>query len=519
MNAITVTLSGKKSQDVSDNLVSVHVEKEVSQLPYAKIKLTTGNFADRDYPYFDDANYKIGETLDVLIRYEETGGKDKSIFKGIITNVAFEMLDGLPIMEITVKDPCFRLYESVNTELFSKKNDKQMISSVCTKLGLSVSGKSNASLTGFLFDQYVKKQNSDWVFVSERLAAHGLLGIWDNGVLSALDLSDTTGALTLDIGIDSILDMNIVQDASQLNQETVVNYWNLKQNKIETVKKKTTNPIAKDAKTASSEYTFLGFTEKKEAEAMLKHFENVQTLSAVKGTVEIVGNASVELMQKLTLKNFPKSMNGSYPITKVVHSIRFGVWKTTVGIGNTAIPLESSKMIERFCSNELSDIQTATALKWEKDPESLGRIPVKVLGFSKDKYWAFPAQVSAGAKQSSFILPEEGEQLMIGFMHGNYNQGVVLTSIYSGSKKPPSPFKLDAKTPVGFVSLGGLKHIFDDEKKSIESSSSSSNKIMVEDKAGIELKSKKDLKTSSSAKTEIKASASIKIKGATIDLN
>jgi phage baseplate assembly protein gpV len=212
-------------------------------------------------------------------------------------------------------------------------------------------------------------------------------------------------------------------------------------------------------------------------------------------------------------------MNGSYPITKVVHSIRFGVWKTTVGVGNNAIPLESAKMIERFCSNELTDIQSATALKWEKDPESLGRIPVKVLGFSTNKYWAYPAQVSAGAKQSSFILPEEGEQLMIGFMHGTYNQGVVLTSIYSGSKKPPSPFKLDAKTPFGVVSKAGLKLIFDDDKKSIESSSSSSNKILIEEKSGIELKSKKDLKTSSSAKTDIKASATIKIKGTTIDLN
>lgn len=518
MNAITITLSGKKSVDVSDELVSLHVEKEANQMPFANIRMTTGNFADRKYPLFDEANFNIGEALDVKIRYEESGGKDASIFKGIITNVAFEMQDGLPIMALTVKDPCFRLFESVNTELFNKKNDKQMITSVLSKLSLSVK-KASASLTSFSFDQYVKKQNSDWVFVADRLAAHGLLAIWDNGSLSALDLSETTGALTLDIGIDDILDMNIEQDASDLNQEIQIDYWNIKENKIDSVKKKTANPLAKDAKTASSVYTILGFTDKKEADAMLRHFENAQTLSALKGTVDIVGNSSVELMQKLTLKNFPKSMNGAYPITKVVHSIRFGVWKTTVGIGNTTLPLESAKMIERICSDEITDIQTATALKWEKDPESLGRIPVKVLGFSKDKYWAFPAQVSAGAKQSSFILPEEGEQLMIGFMHGDYNQGVVLTSIYSGSKKPPAPFKLDAKTPVGFISKAGLKHIFDDEKKSIESSSSSSNKVVIDDKAGIELKSKKDLKISSSSKTEIKASATVTVKGSTINLN
>lgn len=518
MNAITVTLSGKKAIDVSDSLVSVYVEKEVNQIPYAEIRLATGNFADRKYMLFDEAGYKIGETLEIKIRYEEAGGEDMSVFKGLITGQGFEVQDGMPIMVIEVKDPAFRLIDSVNTQLFNKKNDKQMIEAVISKQGLSVK-KASANLSSFTFDQYVKKQNSDWIFVNERLAAHGLLAVWDNGALSALSLTETTGTLSLDVGIDDILDMSIHQDASQLNQEVQVDYWNLKQNKLETVKKKMPSPMGKDVKASSALYTMLGFTEKAEAEALLQHFETQQTLSAMSGTIELVGNGSVQIMQKVTLKNFPKSMNGSYPITKVVHSIRFGTWRTSIGIGNTAIALESPKLIEQLCANQLTDIQTATAMKWEKDPENLGRIPVKVLGISKDKYWAFPAQVAAGAKQSSYLLPEEGEQVMVGFMHGNYSQGVILTSIYSGASKPPAPFKLDAKTPVGFVSAKGLKLIFDDEKKTVESSTSSSNMVMLNDSSGIEIKSKKDLKTSSSSKTEIKASATVNVKGATINLN
>lgn len=518
MNAITVTLTGKKSIDVSDSLVSLYVEKEVNQIPRAEIRMSTGNFADRKYVLFDEAGFQIGQTLEIKIRYEETGGDDLSIFKGIITGQGFEVQDGMPIMAVSVMDPAFRLVDSVNTQLFSKKTDKQMIEAVLSKQGLSLK-KASASLSGFIFDQYVKKQNSDWIFVTERLAAHGLLAVWENGAMSAVTLTETTGTLSLDVGINEILDMSIQQDASQLNQEVQVDYWNLKQNKLETVKKKIPIPLAKEVKASNALYTMLGFTDKKEAEALLQHFETQQTLSSLKGTIEVVGTASVNLMQKLTLKNFPKSMNGSYPITKVAHTIRFGTWKTTIGIGNTAITLESPQLIEQICANQLTDIQTATAMKWEKDPDNLGRIPVKVLGFSKDKYWAFPAQVAAGAKQSSYLLPEDGEQVMVGFMHGNYNQGVILTSIYSGTSKPPAPFKLDAKTPVGFVSEKGLKLIFDNEKKSIETSSSSSNLVKLDESGGIEIKSKKDLKTSSSSKTEIKASSSVNVKGSTINLN
>ena len=518
MNAITVTLFGKKAIDVSDTLVSLHIEKEVNQIPFAEIRLATGNFADRKYAFFDEAGFKIGQVLEIKIRYEETGGEDLSLYKGIITGQGFEIQEGLPIMVIEVKDPAFRLIDSVNTQLFNKKNDKQMIDVVLSKQGLTLK-KASAGLSKYTFDQYVKKQNSDWIFVNERIGANGLVAIWDNGALSALSLTETTGTLSIDVGIDDILDISMQQDASQLNQEVQVDYWNLKQNKLETVKKKMPNPLSKEVKASNALYTMLGITEKAEAESLLQHFETQQTLNSMSGTIELVGNGSLQLMQKVTLKNFPTSMNGSYPITKVVHSVRFGTWRSSLGIGNTGIGLESPQLIEQICANQLTDIQTATALKWEKDPENLGRIPVKILGISKDKYWAFPAQVAAGAKQSSYLLPEEGEQVMVGFMHGSYSQGVILTSIYSGSSKPPAPFKLDAKTPVGFVSAKGLKLIFDDEKKTIESSTSSSNSVLLNDSSGIEIKSKKDLKTSSSSKTEIKASATVNVKGATINLN
>ena len=227
-NAITVSLKGSATTDVSDILVSMTVEHELNKIPYAQIELATGNFADREYPIYDEADFKIGEELEILIRYENDGAADTSIFKGVVTAVKFEAKEGLPIAVLIVKDPAFRLVNSVNTELFSKKNDKQMIESVlANQSGLSLA-KSEASLAGVTFEQYVKMQSSDWDFVLERSSEYGAVISLDNGAMTSTILSDMVGELELEIGINDIVDINLEENADRLNDEIEIAYWDVK---------------------------------------------------------------------------------------------------------------------------------------------------------------------------------------------------------------------------------------------------------------------------------------------------
>jgi len=518
-NALTVTLYGKKKTDISDALISLFTEHELNKIPEAKLVFSTGNFSDRQYPLFEEADFQIGAELDVNIRYESSGSSDVSIFKGIVTKIKFETMDGMPIMALFISDPAFRLINSVNTAFYTKKNDKQIIETVlATQTGISLT-TSAASLTSFSFDQFVKKQLSDWFFILERAAAHGLFIRLDNGAMSVLELSDTEGELSLEIGVDEVLDIDIEEDAENLNQEITIGYWDVKQNKLMTVQKNSSDTSAKAVSASSANYVFLGITDKNEAEALLNYFEITQQQGEMKGWVQIPGKAEVKVMQKLNLSSLPSAYNGSYTINKVTQNVRFGTWTTKIGLGNTTIPILNSFQVDERLSLAVKSMETATVLKWEKDPEGLGRIPVQVLAFGTDKYWAYPGQVSAGVKQSSYLLPEEGEIVIVGFVHNNYSQGVILTSSYLSKNTPPSPFKLAATTPTGFISKKGLKLIFDDDEKEITTSSSDSNKITLNDSSGITVESKKDFTSNSSGKSEIKASSTVTIKGTTINLN
>lgn len=518
-NAITVTLSGKKSLDISDSLVSMRVEYALNKIPYAELLISDGNFADRTYPIFDAPDLQLGSELDIKIRYEGTGDKDSSIFKGVVVSSSFGISNGLPTLTILLKDPAFRLENAYKTELFAKVTSRNMIETVMKdSTGVSLK-KANAALSSVNYDQYVRKQSSGLEFIMSQLRSYGLVAQWENGALQALSLNETTGGDRLELGITEIVDLDLKQDGEGLNKTVDIAYWDVKKNATMTVKKSTTLPAATAVKAPNASYVLLNLTDKKMAEGVVEFLTTQEILSNISGTITVPGNPGWKLMQKATLVSFPKVYNGDHAVSSVLHELKFGTWTTSIGLGFSSIRDELMDAQLSPTNDQFTHLEFAEALKWEKDPLGLGRIPVKILAFGKDKYWAFPSQVAAGSKQCSYLLPEANEQLIIGFLNGNYSQGFVVTSTFLGSAKPPAPFKLDAKTPVGFLSTSGMKLIYTDDKTSVEFSTPGSSTQTMSKDGGIEFKTSKDFKANATGKLEGVAKSKMTLKGATIDLN
>ncbi len=515
-NAITVTLVGGKKRDISDELISLQCTNEVNQVPSATIQMAAGNFADREYTLFKNSDFEVGKDLEIKARYEKEDSSDKTLFKGQVTARKLQSYQGTPLMVLQLNDPAFRLKEGVSTTLFSKKSDKQMIEAVLGKFPELSLKSPPGSLSSVQFSQYVMKDQSGWQFVSNRLKAHGLLMSFDNGSLTPWTPSDTQGETKVEVGIDEVLDFSIEENGRHLNQEVELSYWDVKKDALDPQNKKLPGKLAKEIKAPKSEYIEPGLSTKAEAEAMLIHFETRQKLEQYRGYFKVVGDPNVKVRQKLTIKGLPAPLNQSYVITGVTNKIHKGQWTTRINIGTRELANAGSNNLQR---GQALDLQLATAKKWEKDPDGLGRVPIEVMGFGKDKYWVYPAQWAAGAKQRSFILPEEGERVIVGFMHGTYSQGVILTSVYIKDKLLKSPFKMDARSPVGLISNTNMQLLFDDDKKELTCTTPKSNTLTLNDQKGVTFSSKKDMKLSTNTKFDLKANATIKIKGQTIDLN
>jgi uncharacterized protein involved in type VI secretion and phage assembly len=101
-----------------------------------------------------------------------------------------------------------------------------------------------------------------------------------------------------------------------------------------------------------------------------------------------------------------------------------------------------------------------------KDDAGLGRVQVMFPWLSEDvpSAWAPIAQPWAGSRRGTYLLPEQGDQAMVAFQHGDVRFPIILGFVWSQDALPPieSP-ELDRRA---LVSRTGHTLVFDDSEAS-----------------------------------------------------
>ena len=73
------------------------------------------------------------------------------------------------------------------------------------------------------------------------------------------------------------------------------------------------------------------------------------------------------------------------------------------------------------------------------DPDRLGRVKVKfpLLAEAPESFWARLVMPMAGNKRGWMTIPEPDDEVIVAFIHGDFNHAIVLGSVYNGKDKPP----------------------------------------------------------------------------------
>ena len=88
-------------------------------------------------------------------------------------------------------------------------------------------------------------------------------------------------------------------------------------------------------------------------------------------------------------------------------------------------------------SGVMNAVVTATT-----DPEHQGRVKVMFPALSDDyeTWWARTVQAGAGASRGAVVLPEVGDEVLVAFGHGSFQQPFVLGGLYNGKDTPDKPW-------------------------------------------------------------------------------
>ena len=98
------------------------------------------------------------------------------------------------------------------------------------------------------------------------------------------------------------------------------------------------------------------------------------------------------------------------------------------------------------------------------DPDQLGRIKVKfpMLPETPESFWARLSMPMAGKERGWMTIPEVGDEVLVAFVHGDFNHAIVLGSLYNGVDTPPYANEDGENNLRVFQSRSGHRLTFDD---------------------------------------------------------
>jgi phage protein D/phage baseplate assembly protein gpV len=151
------------------------------------------------------------------------------------------------------------------------------------------------------------------------------------------------------------------------------------------------------------------------------------------------GNPAIKAGTALHVSGLGRKFSGMYRVAAVTHVLRGGATYETRFANSPAHTLLGSVGADR--SAGVSGFGTQLALGVvtnNRDPDNLGRVRVKypALGPDAEGAWARIASVSAGNARGLMMLPVVGEEVLVGFEHGDTTRPYVLGSLFNGVDVP-----------------------------------------------------------------------------------
>lgn len=233
------------------------------------------------------------------------------------------------------------------------------------------------------------------------------------------------------------------------------------------------------------------------------------------GSGTCIGLPELRANKYVRVANIGKRFSGVYRLKKVTHSIDEGGYTTSFEVTQ-----RSGTSLLQLLRKEVSPGDDPPPDKSEsftgvvigkvtnnQDEEQRGRVRVKFPWYSDkvESAWARVATFMSGGSRGAYFLPAVGDEVLVGFLHGNFDKPIVLGSLWNGPDRPPvtnvqGRYVRTIKTEAGH-------QITLDDTPGVE-------KIELKAKGGVSLTMKSD------GTLEIDArQVNVKLKGGTMDVS
>jgi uncharacterized protein involved in type VI secretion and phage assembly len=454
LDQVVLTLDGSPLPvELYARLTSVRVEESV-HLP----DLFTVRFDDPHFALFDENRFSVGTRVDVAFRAEEDL---LVVTRGEVTALSVEPTSrGRHELVLTGLDGTHRLARGPRQRTFVQMTDADIASQIADEHGL----EARVGASGDPHPYVIQRDETDLAFLRERAARIGF-DLWvADGVLHFEPRPSAAASPPALVWGQNLTWFRVRYSSTDRCDEVLVRSWDPGARRAVVGRASqpdppTTAPFA-DQLASASDRAFGRITRSAgrfpaassgEADALAGSLLSRASTSAVTVRAQAVGDPRLAAGASVELEGVGTRLAGSYVVTSVVHSYGAGQrYRTELVCGGK----DSQALADLVGNGAGSGTAVAGQAGWgglvvglvtnADDPERLGRVKVSfpTLSDQEESAWARLATPGAGAERGLACVPEVGDEVLIGFEHGDARRPIVLGGLWNGRDAPPASDQL-----------------------------------------------------------------------------
>jgi len=455
--AFQIKIDGVQLQDSYYDVLHVAtVDMSIHMPDMATIELRLTSLDE-----LDGANLaSVGKELELLAVANaevDDGGTPTPLFKGPIVAVDVEFLPTANArLILRAYDKSFGLHMGTKYRSFVNQKDSDMVSKIAAESGVSVTTDATTEVHKHVLQANV----SNWDFILERARLNGYVAVGRAGKLQFVKpetLADT--AINLDYG-STLQDLTITQTMVGQVNEVAATGWD--QSKKQVITGKSTAPEwSTTSATITAPSAFLGkvgwqntaakvtvpaLPSSAAATTAAKAARDVGSSQQFHAYGRAYGNPAIVAGGRITLTGIGTRFSGEYTVTRVRHVLSMKEpYLTEFWIGGMSPSTLASSLLPPAGARSgthaaANGLVPAIVTNIEDKDGGYGRVKVKYpwLDDAVESNWARVVSPGAGATRGLMILPEVNDEVIVGFLHGDFNNPYVLGGVWNHSDAPPT---------------------------------------------------------------------------------
>lgn len=450
---------------LAQDVVEIDVSEEVNRHGRCTLLLQNWDAGRREVRWSDSETLAPGAEIEVLLGY---GSDLASVFSGVITGLTAHFpADQASTLQVEARSRSILLAGPGISRIAEDSTDGDLISSLASDAGLDADTEDGAQHEGIVIER-----RSPWPYLLDRASALGWVVYVRDKKLVARSPAEPDDPLELTWTKD-LIELRLSQDVGHLPSESSAASWDVaNQEQQQASADSPSGGMAHDGRDDHAAVVdatnWSGRQEMVASAAPLPQLEaraRAQALQAelrhLSGFGRTVGVAGLRSDSWVKIVGTGTRFSGPFYVSSVRQRHGRAGFTTEFGLGLAAplVPRAPHHTDRRRPSAGLLLTGVVTDVE---DPDGYARVKVSFpWSGSQDAVWARLLTAYAGKAQGLLLVPDVGEEVLVGFTDGRDDFPVVLGSLWSAAAPPPvSP---DSDNAIRcLVTRSGHKLTFDD---------------------------------------------------------